>query len=92
MYVLYSKYNLLNEKQFGFRTDNFAHMADKIASAVERNEPTVGMFLDMSKAFDTINHDRHILLYKLGYYSFRACAWFSLKTYLVTEKLFLSNA
>ena len=36
-------------------------LVDKFTSAVERNKITVGMFLDLSKAFDTINHD--ILLY-----------------------------
>ena len=30
---------------------------DKIASAIERNEFTIGIFLDLSKAFDTVNHN-----------------------------------
>ena len=75
----------MNDKQFGFRPNHSTHMAkielvDKIANAVERYETTVGIFLDLSKTFDTINHD--ILLYGLEYNGFRGVAldWF--KSYL----------
>ena len=87
-----NNYNILNEKQFGFRPKHSTYMAvielvDKMANAVERNETTVGIFLDLSKAFDTINHD--ILLYKLEYYGFRGVTldWF--KSYLSNRKQFV---
>ena len=75
--------SLSNGKQFGLRTNHSTYMViielvDKVVSAVQRNESTLGIFLDLSKAFDTIDHD--ILLYKLEYYGFRGIVlyWFKL--------------
>ena len=87
-----NKNSILNEKQFGFRTNHSTYMAiielvDKVVSAVERNESTLGIFLHLSKAFDTIDHD--ILLNKLEYYGFRGIVldWF--KSYLKNRKQFV---
>ena len=51
-------------------------LVDKINNAVEKNETTIGVYLDLSKALDTIDHD--ILLHKLDYYGFRGIVldWF----------------
>ena len=51
-------------------------LMDEISKSLERGEYVVGVFLDFSKAFDTVNHD--ILLQKLYHYGIRGMAlkWF----------------
>ena len=41
-------------------------LTNKVIDAFQDNKYATGIFLDLSKAFDTINHE--ILLQKLGYY------------------------
>ena len=66
--------SLINEKQFGFRAKHSTYVAimqlvDKIRSAVEQYQTTIRIYLDLSKAFDTI--DQNILLYKLEHCGLR---------------------
>ena len=68
-------------KQLGFRKEkNASDMAlmlliDKLTQALEYSDYVIGMFLNFSKAYDTVNH---ILLEKLDHYYIRgsALAWF----------------
>ena len=60
---------------------------EKLKSAVDDQQITCGIFLDFSKAFDTINH--HILLEKLYKYGMRGLphAWFS--DYITNRKQYV---
>ena len=65
------QYNILYRCQFGF-LKNYStshvliHLINRISSAIDPRETTVGVFLDLSKAFDTL--DRQILFTKLEHY------------------------
>ena len=85
--------NVLFDSQFGFRkkhttTHALLTFIDKVAHAIDDVSHTVGVFLDFSKAFDTINHN--ILLYKLCHYGIRGIAleWF--RDYLSNRKQFVN--
>ena len=49
-----------------------ALLTDKIIQAIENGEYATGVFLDFSKAFDTVDHN--ILLDKLDHHGIRDCA------------------
>ena len=87
------KHNILYDCQFGFRdkhstTHATLLIADKIQQAIEAGQYSSGIFLDFSKAFDTVNHS--ILLAKLSHYGIRGIAkdWFM--SYLCNRKQYVS--
>ena len=51
-------------------------ITDKLIKSIDNGENVIGVFLDFSKAFDTVDHD--ILLSKLHHYGIRGFAlnWF----------------
>ena len=72
---------VLSKYQFGFRKDHSTTLAaieiiKNIIKSLENCDLVAGEYLDLSKAFDTVDHE--ILLYKLDYYGIRGhvCEWF----------------
>ena len=75
------KYNILYEYQFGFRKDHSTTLAimeihENIINTLEKGSYIAGLYLDLSKAFDTVDHE--ILLSKLEHYGIRGppLKWF----------------
>ena len=58
-------------------------LTEKIYESVEKDEFLIGIFLDLSKAFDTLSHT--ILLNKLSYYGFRGIANDWIANYLTSR-------
>ena len=87
------KFKILYDLQFGFRKDHATYMAlmvvvDKIIKSLEKGEFTIGLFLDFSKAFDTIDHD--VLFLKLNHYGIRGVALSWLKSYMTNRNQYVS--
>lgn len=83
------KYNLISELQFGFQTNkSTTHALEELTKYVtdnlDKGRHSIGIFLDMAKAFDTISIK--LLLDKLENIGIRGTAlnWF--KTYLEGRK------
>ena len=92
LYDFLNNEKILYDKQFGFRTKYSTEMAlilltDRISSALEKGEFVLGIFLDFSKAFDTVNHE--ILLKKLNHYGVRGIANDWVSSYLDSRPQFV---
>ncbi len=79
------KHRLLSDHQYGFRSNRSTSMAvmelvEEISSSMDNNEYTVGVFLDLKKAFDTIDYG--LLMMKLERYGIRGKAFAWIKSYL----------
>ena len=93
MYSFLSHHNLLYDKQFGFRSSYstihaLTDITENIKNLLDSQFYVCGIFVDLEKAFDTVNHN--ILTDKLKWYGFRGQTNLLLKSYLNNRKQFVS--
>ena len=93
LYKFLEKYNCIYNLQYGFRTGHSTNhclldLTENIRKALDDNKYAVGVFVDLQKAFDTVDHN--ILLAKLNHYGIRGKCnqWF--KSYLNERKQYVS--
>ena len=93
LYEFLESYKCIYELQFGFRAKHSTNHAilsitQKIQETINNNNIAIGVFIDLQKAFDTVNHK--ILLNKLNHYGIRGTAnkWF--ESYLSNRKQYVN--
>ena len=88
-----SENSILYEKQFGFQTSRSTEhvillLVNQLCHSFDESKFTLGIFSDLSKAFDTMDHK--ILTKKLELYGIKGCnlGWF--ESYLSSRKQFIT--
>ena len=85
---------ILYNSQFGFRADHSVNHAlisltESIKNSLDNKKFECGIFLDLQKAFDTVNHQ--ILLKKLHHYDIRGTALACFTSYLNNRSQYISG-
>ena len=92
LYNFLNQENILYSSQYGFRQGHSTIQAvsefmSSILQGLEDKEFTLGLFLDLSKAFDTIDH--RILIKKLEFYGVRGLPLLWFRDYLSQRQQFV---
>ena len=92
LYSFLQKQNIIYKSQYGFRREHSTEFAaleliDRVNTEMDNNEIPFNIYLDLSKAFDTLDHT--ILLDKLHYYGVRNTPLDLFKNYLTNRKQYV---
>ena len=92
LYEYFKQHKLFHKNQYGFRDEHSTELAsleliDRILHDLDKKKNPIVVFMDLSKAFDTLNHA--ILLKKLRYYGVKDTEldWF--KSYISNRKQYV---
>lgn len=88
-----NKHNIFYNLQYGFRQGcstltAITELMDSLISEIDSKKVVGALFLDLKKAFDTLDHK--ILLEKLAYYGIRGMANNIIRSYLSNRKQFVT--
>jgi hypothetical protein len=83
VYLLNSQHRFT--KKHSTTTAAVAEVLDHITQPVVKRKRVLGLFIDISKAFDAINHD--VLLNKLKWYGVRDVGQLWFKNYILVVNL-----
>ena len=89
LYDYLQEHHVITNSQYGFRKKHSTEytaieLVDRIMEKLDRNKVPFNIYIDLSKAFDMIDHN--ILLFKLHHYGIRNGALNLLKNYFTGRK------
>ena len=92
LYNFLEENNILYNKQFGIRKNNstieaLIKITEKIRESIDKGKFGCGIFIDLRKAFDTVNHE--ILLFKMEHYGIRGSTLKWSKSYISERKQYV---
>ena len=84
--------DILNSSQYGFRkamstSHAVMELIEEISNATDNKKHGIGVFIDLKKAFDTVDHE--IIFKKVNFYDVRGDENDWIKSYLTNRKQFV---
>ena len=93
LYSFLASEGMMYKKQFGFRkyhstAHELNYSINQIINELQQKKHVIGIFIDLSKAFDTIDHNK--LLVKLEHYGIRGSCHKLLTNYLLKREQYIN--